>query len=101
MGCFYGTISPPAHSPLKNDPFPSPPYLPLAISTLIRLDIVIPFLVTLTLFLITDFAHWRKHLLYGVGLFVLFMGSQTLLRYGYYGDVLPNTYYLKMTGYPL
>jgi hypothetical protein len=35
-----------------------------------------------------------------VGLFVLFIGGQTLLRWVYYGDLLPNTYYLKMTGYP-
>jgi hypothetical protein len=26
---------------------------------------------------------------------------QTALRVGYYGDPLPNTYYLKMTGYPM
>ncbi|HOD66226.1 MAG TPA: hypothetical protein PKM94_05980 [candidate division Zixibacteria bacterium] len=28
------------------------------------------------------------------------LAAQTALRYWYYGDLLPNTYYLKMTGYP-
>jgi hypothetical protein len=31
----------------------------------------------------------------------VFLGGQTLMRYWYYGEFLPNTYYLKMTGYPL
>jgi hypothetical protein len=33
-------------------------------------------------------------------LFVLFIGGQTLARYLYYGDVLPNTYYLKRKAGP-
>lgn len=31
---------------------------------------------------------------------VLFVGGQTLARFAYFGEWLPNTYYLKMTGYP-
>ena len=33
-----------------------------------------------------------------VGLVVL--GSMTLFRLGYYGELMPNTYYLKATGQP-
>jgi hypothetical protein len=29
------------------------------------------------------------------------VGGQSVLRYLYYGDFLPNTYYLKMTGFPM
>jgi len=36
----------------------------------------------------------------GTRLLVLFLGGQTLARYVYYGDWLPNTYYLKVTGWP-
>jgi hypothetical protein len=36
-----------------------------------------------------------------LGLLILFIGGQTLARYLYYGDVLPNTYYLKIEGWPL
>jgi len=32
---------------------------------------------------------------------LVFIGLQTALRLWYFGDVLPNTYYLKLTGYPL
>jgi hypothetical protein len=32
---------------------------------------------------------------------VLFLGGQTLARYLYYGDILPNTYYLKVEGWPI
>jgi arabinofuranosyltransferase len=31
----------------------------------------------------------------------LFLAAQTVFRIAYYGDILPNTYYLKMIGYPL
>jgi len=34
-------------------------------------------------------------------LFVFFFGGQTILRIVYYGEVFPNTYYLKMTGFPI
>jgi len=43
---------------------------------------------------------WR-HLTWGLGLLVAFLTSQTLFRLWYYGDPLPNTYYLKMSGLPL
>ena len=32
---------------------------------------------------------------------VIAVAVQTLLRYYYYGDIFPNTYYLKVTGIPL
>ncbi len=30
-----------------------------------------------------------------------FLAAQSLFRIAYYGDILPNTYYLKLTGYPV
>ena len=36
-----------------------------------------------------------------LGLFVLFGIGREVFRLLYYGDILPNTYYLKMTGMPL
>lgn len=32
---------------------------------------------------------------------LIFLGGQTLFRVIYYHDLFPNTYYLKMTGYPV
>ena len=41
-----------------------------------------------------------KHLLWGIGMLAAFVLGQTLLRLWYYGELLPNTYYLKVTGAP-
>jgi len=75
-------------------------YILLAVSTLIRLDMGVPFIVILVLMFIVQKEHRRQHLIWGLGLFVLFLGGQTLARYFYYGDFLPNTYYLKVEGWP-
>jgi hypothetical protein len=40
-------------------------------------------------------------LLPALGLFLLFPIGREVFRLLYYGDILPNTYYLKMTGMPL
>lgn len=40
-------------------------------------------------------------ILEAVGLFLLFVIGQSAFRYLYYGDLLPNTYTLKLTGMPL
>ena len=36
----------------------------------------------------------------GGGVLVIFFAAQTAFRLWYFGDILPNTYYLKLTGYP-
>lgn len=41
------------------------------------------------------------HLCAGIGLFALFIIGQAIFQYSYYGELLPNTYYLKLTGMPL
>jgi len=75
-------------------------YVLLAVSTLVRFDMAVPFLVILTVLSVTQKQSRRGHLLWGLGLLVLFLGGQTLARYLYYGDLLPNTYYLKVEGWP-
>ena len=50
---------------------------------------------------LADVPNRKRHLLWGLGSFVAFIGGQTLLRFWYYGELLPNTYYLKVTGAPL
>jgi hypothetical protein len=77
------------------------PLLLLAGSTLVRMDMVVPTLAAMA-FLVWDQRDRRSEvLLWGFGLLVLFLGAQTVFRVAYYGDWLPNTYYLKMTGYPV
>ncbi len=76
-------------------------FLLLAFSTLIRMDMVVPTLAIL-LFLVWDQPDRRSQTLtWGLGLLAIFLVAQTGFRLAYYGDWLPNTYYLKMTGYPL
>ena len=77
------------------------PYLLLGIGTLVRFDMAVPYLVSLIFLAIVDARHRRSHLLWGLGLLLIALGSQTLFRWIYYKDLLPNTYYLKVTGYPV
>jgi len=73
----------------------------LGIGTLTRLDIVAPAIVIIAMVALYDRDRRRDHLVYGFGCLIVFVGAQLLLNRWYYGSCLPNTYYLKMTGYPL
>lgn len=75
-------------------------YFLLGIAVLTRLDMVIPFFAILFFSALVDKQHRLKHV--GVGLLFLSVavGSQTLWRLLYFGEWLPNTYYLKLTGFP-
>lgn len=75
-------------------------YVLLGISTLIRIDMAVPYLVILVFISLALPDHRRQNLLWGFGLFFIFIIGQSLFRLWYYGDILPNTYYLKMTGFP-
>jgi hypothetical protein len=44
---------------------------------------------------------WKRTFLREIGILSLFAASITLFRLVYYGSPLPNTYTLKMTGFPL
>jgi hypothetical protein len=77
------------------------PYILLGIGMLVRVDMAVPYLIGLIFMVFADTSNRRKHLVWGLGLFILSLGGQTLFRLVYYGDILPNTYYLKVTGYPV
>jgi arabinofuranosyltransferase len=76
-------------------------YVLLGIGTLVRIDMAVPYLVIMAFMVITSREHRRQNLAWGLGLFAVFILSQTVFRVLYYGDPLPNTYYLKMTGYSM
>ena len=76
-------------------------YILLAVSTLFRIDMVVPYLAILTVLFFAQPQYRRQHLTWGLGLLILFLGGQTLARYFYYGELLPNTYFLKVTGWPI
>ncbi len=77
------------------------PYLLLGVATLARLDALVILLVMGLFLALADAPHRWRHLAAVALTVALFIGGQTLLRWWYYGDLLPNTYYLKMTGFPL
>ena len=81
--------------------FPWGIYILLGLSTLVRIDMAVLFLGVLFFLAIIQREYRGKHLILGGLVFIIFLGGQTLIRFLYYGDFLPNTYYLKMTGYPL
>jgi len=76
-------------------------YILLAISMLFRIDMAVPYIIILGVLVFAQPQYRRQHLTWGLGLLVLFLGGQTLARFLYYGDVLPNTYYLKVVGWPI
>jgi arabinofuranosyltransferase len=65
------------------------------------MDMVVVHLAILSGLALIDKPQRKQHLAWGIGFLALFLGTQTVARVLYYGDILPNTYYLKMTGYPL
>jgi len=77
------------------------PYVLLGIGTLVRLDMVLPFATIVCFNAAVAREMRRRHVLVGFGILLTFLLAQTLHRFWYFGDVLPNTYYLKLTGYPL
>ncbi len=73
----------------------------LGISTLVRLDAAGFALVLLaSILVLSPWKRWRQVMAIGA-VVALFLAAQTVFRIAYYGDILPNTYFLKMTGYPV
>ena len=75
-------------------------YILLAISTFVRFDMAVPYLVIFAILFVVQKENRKQHLIWGLGLLILSLGGQTLARYLYYGALLPNTYYLKVEGWP-
>jgi hypothetical protein len=75
-------------------------HLTLAASILVRLDMAVPFIVIVGLLVVVDRPNRMRNVLWGGILLVGLVGCLTLFRLWYYGEALPNTYYLKLTGYP-
>ena len=86
---------------IKNGKFSKWIYVLLLVGTLVRMDMIVPYLVYWGFLLIFDPKHRKQHFLWGAGLLAFSIIGQTLIRQLYYGEMLPNTYYLKMTGMPL
>lgn len=88
--------------PLRShDWFRRSQYVLLGASTLVRLDMAVSLVGLLLFNVLVDRPNRRRHVIWGVTSLVAWVGLQTAFRVWYFGDILPNAYYLKMTGYPV
>jgi len=86
---------------LRTEAFSAWVYLVLGLATLVRFDLLVVYLVVWVYLAWADSRFRRQHLAWGGGILAAFTLGQTLARVSYYGDLLPNPYYLKMTGGPV
>ena len=86
---------------LRTGRFSLGPYLLLALGSWVRVDMLVPLTVLTAFMAWADPGQRRRHLGWGLGLLAGSFLVQTGLRYWYYGEWLPNTYYLKVVGIPL
>ncbi|HEX3050748.1 MAG TPA: glycosyltransferase family 39 protein [Aggregatilineaceae bacterium] len=89
-----------ALSALNAERFSAWPYILLGFSTLIRMDMAVAVGMLAAFLFFVDRAHWKQHIMVPVVSLAAFMIPQTAFRVWYYDAWLPNTYYLKMQGYP-
>jgi len=82
------------------DEVPTGALLLLGAATFVRIDMVVPFLAIWFFSAFSSPVRRRRTLVLGGIVLAGVLFVQTAARLAYYGDPLPNTYYLKMTGYP-
>lgn len=77
-------------------------YFILGLSTFIRLDMFLLYMAVIMDHCLKA-ARGKKMAIFwrAVTIMFMFLLLQTILRYAYFHEVLPNTYYLKMTGFPI
>ena len=76
-------------------------FILLGIGTLVRMDFIVFAAVISGYLLIFDLKNRKRYLTVGIPIVLLFVATQTILRLWYYHDFLPNTYYDKVSGYPI
>jgi hypothetical protein len=80
--------------------FPWLLYVLMGLSLLVRIDMLVPCVIISAYLALVDANRRWRHGLVAIAVLGLSLALQTAFRLWYFGDLLPNTYYLKMTGYP-
>lgn len=80
--------------------FSPAPYILLGLSIFIRTDMAVPFIGMMLFLAASARGQRQKHIVWGIGFLAGCLLVQTALRMWYFGDALPNSYYVKLTGYP-
>ncbi len=80
--------------------FSAAPFILLGLSVFVRTDMAVPF-IGMVVYLAASVRSQRgRNLAWGVAFLAGCLIVQTALRMWYFGDALPNSYYVKLTGYP-
>jgi hypothetical protein len=83
---------------LKTKGYSPWPFILLGAGILLRMDTAAPAVAMTAMLAWLDKSNRRLHLLWGFGIVSATLAGLTLFRIIYYGDWLPNTYYLKLGG---
>lgn len=76
-------------------------YILLFLAILIRMDAVVPCLITIFFLVAISKTNRKLEIIGGISALLFSLAPLELFRILYYHDPLPNTYYLKLSGYPL
>ena len=90
-----------AASCVRAQSFSAVPYILLGLSIFIRTDMAVPF-IGLAIYLAASVRrHRSRNLAWGIAFLAGCLIVQTAFRMWYYGEALPNSYFVKLTGYPV
>jgi len=81
--------------------FSTLPFILLGLSVFIRTDMAVPFLGMLLYLAVSVRSHRTRYLILGLALLAASVAVQTGFRIWYYSEALPNSYYVKLVGYPM
>ncbi|MGD9142068.1 MAG: hypothetical protein PVJ42_11060 [bacterium] len=81
--------------------FSTLPFILLGLSVFIRTDMAVPFLGMLLYLAVSVRSHRTRYLIWGIALLAASVAVQTGFRIWYYSEALPNSYYVKLVGYPM
>lgn len=76
-------------------------FLILGLGIIVRLDFLVPSMAIVLFLLFIDKTNRREYIFKGIPLLLLFIIGIFLFQFFYYHSILPNSYYLKLTGYPI
>lgn len=86
---------------IKTGKFSLVPFIFLGLGITVRLDFLLPSLALIFCSSMLDRKNRNKYLLNGGVILFFFILSVLLFQLFYYHSLLPNTYFLKLTGFPL
>ncbi len=82
----------------KRKTFTSWPYVILGLAVILRMDAIAPAVAMTGALALLDSKRRNTHIVWGLGAIAVSLALLSIFRLAYYGELLPNTYYLKLGG---